>query len=196
MVRVSGWGVNKDARIAGTHQEHQGLLLIQALLDLAQRVQIDAVLEAREPHDRLRRQRNAQAHVARRCYALFKMRVRLALRACEDLRVGHADVGGRVHGLLRHEDGLDDHGVALVDAFERGELPADVVQAIDAVELGFFEHVLALHWRVSYGACECGEGGCIRVVLVVRRSGVRGARRGCRSCASRQIDRRTGGWQR
>lgn len=74
----------------------------------------------------------------------------------EHLRAGHADVGGGVDGLLRHEDAFDDGGVALVDALEGRELPADVVQAVDVVEFGFLEHVFPLPWPVSCGVSGAG----------------------------------------
>ena len=40
----------------------------------------------------------------------------------------------------------------------------------------------------------CGGEEYLRVVPIVRRSGVRGARRGCRSCASHRRGRRIGDW--
>ena len=49
-----------------------------------------------------------------------------------------------MYGFLHYEDRLDDDGVALIDAFEGGELAADVVEAVDAVEFGFLEHVFTL----------------------------------------------------
>jgi hypothetical protein len=123
---------------------HHGLLLVEALPDLADGVQADAVAQALEADARRRAQAHAQdlglVHV-RRGHGVDVWRVWCRRARRQDVRV----LEGRERHLLLLQDAVYEAFVALVEAVEGGELAAYVVEVLDVGERGSDEHFLSLY---------------------------------------------------
>ena len=118
---------------------HQRLLLLQARVDLAQRVQGDAVPQPLEAAERGRREPHAVRGRRRRLQALGE-----GGAAASPAAVGLAPAAGKRQGRRALDDPLDDEAVAFVEALEDAELAPVVVQLVDVVDLGRLEHLIPL----------------------------------------------------